>query len=139
LVVVRGAILEKPAHRQEAAGMLRRLAGGWHQVISAVHLQPAAGVRGRPRHGTRTTQVRFRDLPPGWLQWLLAAQEHQDKAGAYAAQGRAGALITDVRGPYTNVVGLPLDLTAALLARLGYIPSRVKSPRRERRDTPRRS
>ncbi len=139
LVVAGGSILEKPADAAEAARMLRRLGGRWHQVISAVHLCPAGGAPGAPLGGIRATRVRFQPLSPGWVDWLLAADEHADKAGAYAAQGRAGAVITDLRGPYTNVVGLPLDLTAGLLARLGYLPSGVSRRRPGRRGTRRRS
>jgi septum formation protein len=139
LVVVGGEILEKPASNTDAARMLGRIAGRWHRVISAVTLLPVGVPGALAMEGWRSTRVRFAPLSPRHVRWILAAGEHADKAGAYAAQGRASAFIREIRGSFSNVVGLPLDLTTELLGRAGYLPPPVSSPLRERRDTPPRS
>lgn len=114
-VAIRWEILGKPADDLEAAAMLRRLSGRAHRVYTAVAL----------RHGAQTfellvaTQVRFRELSDHDIALYLARGEALDKAGAYGIQGAGGALVADVRGSYTNVVGLPLAETLALLAREG--------------------
>ena len=64
---------------------------------------------------TVTTEVSFRDIEP-LLDWYLAADEWQGRAGGYAIQGRGAAFVRGIRGDYTNVVGLPV---AALVDLLG--------------------
>jgi septum formation protein len=59
-----------------------------------------------------TTEVEFRALDRPVLDWYLGTGEWRDRAGAYAIQGRGGALVNRIEGDYLNVVGLPL---AALL------------------------
>jgi septum formation protein len=66
------------------------------------------------------SQVGFKRLSEQELAAYLASGEWQGKAGGYAIQGRAAALIPWVAGSYSNVVGLPLFETAQLLTGLGY-------------------
>jgi septum formation protein len=134
LVVARGSILEKPATDDEASVMLRRLAGRWHTVITAVALVPQGVPGARSRSGACRSRVRFASLTPAGIRWLLAAGEHHDKAGAYALQGRAAAFITDQRGTASNVVGLPLDLVARLLGQAGLLPPLARARARRSRD-----
>ena len=123
-VVVRGRqVLGKPSGRADAARMLGLLAGRWHTVVSGVALEPVGLPGARTLSGFRRTRVRWDRLEARHLAWLLASGEHRDKAGAYAAQGRAAVFLRDLRGTYTNVLGLPLDLTTRLLARAGYDPA----------------
>jgi septum formation protein len=132
LVVVAGRILEKPADDREARSMLRRLAGRRHTVISGVCLTPSGLDGAREMSGWRATRVTFAPLGRAQLDWILAADEHHDKAGAYAVQGRAGLSIRAVSGSPSNVIGLPLDLVSELLGRAGFLPapvSRSSSPR----------
>ncbi|MDP1952322.1 MAG: Maf family protein, partial [Betaproteobacteria bacterium] len=49
--------------------------------------------------------------------------EPMDKAGAYGIQGRAGAFVSEIRGSYSGVMGLPLHETALLLRRFGIGPA----------------
>ena len=123
LVAIGSRILEKPRTTSEAARMLERLSGRWHEVISSVALVPACLAGFRPRQGSRRTRVRFTRLTPLQVSWILQAGEHLDKAGAYALQGRAGAFIRAIEGSCSNVIGLPLDLVSDLLGELGYMPA----------------
>jgi len=121
LVAIGNAIMEKPRDDVDAARMLHRLAGRWHDVFSGVSLVPVAIPGARAMHGLRRTRVRFGRLSPRQIRWILAAGEHHDKAGAYAIQGRAGAHVREIAGSPSNVIGLPLDLTVKLLERAGYL------------------
>jgi septum formation protein len=66
------------------------------------------------------SRVFMRRLTARTIEWYLATGEPMDKAGAYAVQGLGAALIERVVGSYTNVVGLPLRQTLALLRRFGW-------------------
>jgi septum formation protein len=67
-----------------------------------------------------TTIVAFKRLSEDELDWYIGCGEWQGKAGGYAIQGRAATLISWISGSYSNVVGLPLFETAALLSGAGY-------------------
>lgn len=119
IVVLRGEILGKPRDKDDAAGMLQRLAGHRHEVTTAYRI-----VFG-PREVDRavTTIVAFRLLDPRELDAYLASDEWSGKAGAYAVQGVAAAFVSELRGSATNVVGLPLAEVLADLRALGALPS----------------
>lgn len=109
-VVCEEAILGKPVDAQDAGRMLRLLSGRWHTVLTGVVL--AAGTD----HALHVeTRVRFRHLPQSEIDAYWASGEPADKAGAYALQGLGGALIERIEGSPSNVVGLPLAETLALL------------------------
>jgi septum formation protein len=114
VVVVEGAILGKPADRDDARRMLCTLSGRAHEVLTAVALVDPAGdvdeivVR---------TGVEFRRLAAEQIEHYLDSGEPFDKAGAYAVQGGAQTFVLQVRGSYSNVVGLPMEEVAALLRR----------------------
>ena len=103
-----------------AVRMLKELSGRQHQVHTAVALRPAGG--GAIETIVVTTQVSFRTLSDSEIERYVATGEPMDKAGAYGIQGRGGALVSTVDGSYTNVVGLPVEETLALLAPLGVTP-----------------
>jgi septum formation protein len=114
VVVVDGAIFGKPVDRDDGRRMLRALAGRVHQVLTAVVLH------GPQAEGTEflvSTDVEFRTLTAAEIDGYLETEEPFDKAGAYAVQGGARAFVRQVRGSYSNVVGLPMDEVAALLRR----------------------
>jgi septum formation protein len=108
--------LGKPADEAEAAAFLRLLSGRRHQVVTAVALQCPAGLR----HRTVETAVRFKRLSAAEIAAHVGSGEWRGKAGGYAIQGRAGALIPWIGGSYSNVVGLPLTETLNLLEGAGY-------------------
>ena len=114
-VVLNGKILGKPADRQEAENMLRQLSGRSHEVLTAIELRTAGGVQSRVSRSI----VTFRPIATAEVQTYWDSGEPCDKAGAYAIQGRAAIFVTDLRGSYSGVMGLPLFETAELLAAAG--------------------
>jgi septum formation protein len=115
-VVIDGEILGKPGHDARlGAEMLRRLGGRTHEVLTAVAVATAGGTFA----GVFTSRVTFRLLSEAEVAWYVGTGEGADKAGGYAVQGHAGAFITAVDGSPTNVIGLPLAETVALLRRAG--------------------
>jgi septum formation protein len=117
VVAVGRRILPKPTLTDEAAACLRLLSGRGHRVYSGLCLITP---RGRTRTRLVETRVRFKRLSREEIDTYLASGEWEGKAGGYAIQGRAGAFITRLIGSYTNVVGLPLYETMALLMGEGY-------------------
>ncbi|HTM20830.1 MAG TPA: Maf family protein, partial [Kofleriaceae bacterium] len=105
VVEIDGVILGKPESAAEAGAMLRRLIGRTHRVTTAFSLRDPDGRR-RDHHVT--TEVDVRAAGEDELLAYLDTGEWRGKAGAYAVQGIAAALVTAVRGSITNVVGLPL-------------------------------
>lgn len=107
--------LGKPADAAEATSMLEALAGRWHTVSTAWALS-WAGARPRPAaSGLVSTEVRIRDLSPAELAAYVATGEPFDKAGAYGIQGRGAAIVAEVRGDYSAVVGLPMEAVLVAL------------------------
>jgi len=114
-VVLDGNILGKPTDQQDAESMLRRLSGRTHEVLTAIALRTAAGLRSR----ISRSEVTFRAIAPAEAQAYWDSGEPRDKAGAYAIQGRAAVFIADLRGSFSGVMGLPLFETAELLDEAG--------------------
>ncbi|MEO0938098.1 MAG: nucleoside triphosphate pyrophosphatase [Pseudomonadota bacterium] len=108
-------ILGKPEDAVEARHFLDMLSGRRHRVITAVAL----------KRGTRlwqrdvVSQVRMKRLSEPEITSYLATGDWQGKAGGYAIQGPASALIPWISGSFTGIVGLPLAETAALLSAAG--------------------
>jgi septum formation protein len=113
-------ILPKPADEASARCCLELLSGRRHRVHGGIVL---AGPDGRFVSRRVDSQVAFKRLSEAEIAAYLRSGEWRGKAGGYAIQGRAAALIRWVCGSYSNVVGLPLFETAQLLAGLGYRPS----------------
>ena len=111
-VVVEGDILGKPRDEGEAAQMLGRLAGRWHEVLTGVALVRAE--TGRAVVGLERTRVRFAETSREEIEWHVRTGGLLDKAGAYAIQGRAALFIEAIEGDYWNVVGLPVRLVYEL-------------------------
>jgi septum formation protein len=117
IVVVDGEALGKPSGRAEAAAMLRRLRGRAHEVMTGVAVVDAA--TGGEAVETVISRVTMRAYSEAEIAEYVASDEPLDKAGAYAIQGAGGALVAGLEGSRSNVVGLPLGATAALLRRFG--------------------
>ena len=117
VVAVGRRILPKADLLDEAAQCLRLLSGRNHRVYTGVCLvTPKEAFRQR----LVETRVRFKRLSDEDIEAYLASGEWRGKAGGYAAQGLAGSFIVKIVGSYTNVVGLPLYETAALLSGEGF-------------------
>lgn len=115
-VTIDGRILAKAADGTEAAAMLRLLAGRVHQVMTGFVVIDGAGREHAERVTTEVAMVAFGEAR---LADYVASNEWRGKAGAYALQGIAAALVREVRGSVTNVIGLPLAEVLAVLAQTG--------------------
>jgi septum formation protein len=110
--VVQGhEIIGKPKDTEDAARMLRALAGQRHEVITAICLRRG----GRVVHDIASTSVWFAPLSEAEIAGYVASGEPMDKAGAYGIQGLASKFVERIDGSYSNVVGLPVALTYRLL------------------------
>ena len=111
-VTLGGRIYGKPADATEAVAMLEALGGHTHVVVSGLALiTPGAEL---VEHDS--TRVTFRPLTGRDLAEYVATREWEGRAGGYAIQGRGAALVEEVEGDYSNVVGLPVALLVRLLA-----------------------
>ena len=119
LVFFRQHVLGKPRDPEDARRMLRKLSGNWHEVYTGVTALRFTGSRVVENAIQVRTRVRFFRLQPSWIEWYLKTGEPFDKAGSYGCQGYGAALVQEYRGSYTNVVGLPLGETLALLETVG--------------------
>lgn len=117
VVVAGGRILPKAEVVDEAAACLRLLSGRAHRVYTSICLvTPKDAIRER----LVETRVRFKRLSRDEFEGYLASGEWRGKAGGYAIQGLAGTFVVKLVGSYTNVVGLPLYETVALLDGEGF-------------------
>jgi nucleoside triphosphate pyrophosphatase len=107
-------ILGKPENPEDAARMLRVLSGRTHRVITGIALVSAE----RTQVAAEVTAVQFLTLSEAEIQSYIATGEPNDKAGAYAIQGRAARWIPRIEGDYFNVVGLPISLVSTLIQSL---------------------
>jgi len=114
-VVLKGDILGKPASKSHGLEILGRLSGNCHRVITALCLRTHDDVSLRAVQ----TDVQFVTLDRQACEAYMATEEPWDKAGSYAIQGLGGAFVREIRGSYSNVVGLPLAETWELLAEHG--------------------
>lgn len=110
-------ILPKAESAAEARHCLALLSGRRHRVIGGVALVAPDGM---VRTRAVETRVAFKRLDRGEIAAYLVSGEWHGKAGGYAIQGLAAAYIGAVNGSYSNVVGLPLAETYALLTAVGF-------------------
>ena len=117
IVSSEGELLGKPATKEAAAAMLRRLAGYVLHVLTgvAVFSKPAGLIRTH----VETTAVHMRKLTEAEIKWYVNTGEPYDKAGGYGIQGKAAVFIEKIEGCYFNVVGLPLAALWQLLTAVG--------------------
>ena len=110
-------ILPKAESEEEAQAALALLSGRRHRVFSAVTLIDS---HGKARHRLSVSAVAFKRLDRAEIQAYLDSGEWRGKAGGYAIQGRAEALVRMISGSHSGIVGLPLYETRALLRAAGY-------------------
>jgi septum formation protein len=109
-----GKIIGKPESKQHAFEIWSALSGQWHDVYSGLCVATSVQMLSTAVR----TQVEFQQLSHAEMEKYWATGEPIGKAGAYAIQGIAAQYIPQIRGSYSNVVGLPLYETAQLLERV---------------------
>lgn len=107
-------VLGQPADADAARGMLRRLAGREHRVLSGVAVIGAGEAT-----ACVETRVHLRALPDDELEAYVATGEWRGRAGGYAIQAEGGGLVATIDGDLDNVIGLPVAALRALLAAEG--------------------
>ena len=110
-------ILPKAEDEATARKCLELLSGRRHRVLSAIALRAPDGSM---RERLSETQLKFKRLSSQEVDAYLASGEWEGKAGGYAIQGMAEALIPWIQGSHSGVVGLPLYETRALLKAAGF-------------------
>ena len=99
--------LAKAADAEEAYKMLSRLSGTWHEVITSVCFTTTR----EQRTVNQTTRVKFAALTESEIRFYISNFQPFDKAGGYGIQEWIGLIgIEEIKGSYTNVVGLPTQL-----------------------------
>ncbi|NAS12972.1 Maf family nucleotide pyrophosphatase [Poritiphilus flavus] len=99
--------LGKPVDAKDAADMLTRLSGSWHEVISAICIT----TRTMQETVYHSTEVHFMDLSVSEIDHYIKTYKPYDKAGAYGIQEWIGLIgIDEIRGSYFNVMGMPTHL-----------------------------
>jgi septum formation protein len=116
-------VLGKPADAEDAVRLLARLVGRTHSVLTGVAVAESAGLTVRSR--VVQSRVLMRPADEGEIRRYVASGEPLDKAGAYAAQGEGRRFIERIEGSVSNVIGLPIEETLALLREAGLRPLRA--------------
>jgi septum formation protein len=116
-----GQVLGKPRDARDALVMFERLSGAVHTVETRFVLAPPEALAPPAHAETVSTRVVFRPISPAEARAYVATGEGTDKAGGYAAQGRAASFVRRFEGSYTNVVGLPLCEVLVALHALGWL------------------
>ncbi len=114
-VTIDGRVLAKAADADEARVMLTSLSGRSHEVLTAFALRGPGGEAAE----LISTTVEMIDFSGELLEQYVTSREWEGKAGAYAVQGIGAALVAQLRGSVTNVIGLPLAEVVLCLRRLG--------------------
>ena len=121
-------LFEKPRDTADAVEILSYLSGKWHHVTTAWHLRfcphEQTDDATHSQRGHCTTQVKFRTLTDHEINAYIRSGEGTDKAGSYGIQGIGAALVEQVQGDFSNVVGLPMPDVLHALASVGVIPQR---------------
>lgn len=115
IVVINSDILGKPKNCEDAFRMLSELQGKWHEVLTGISVSMNDKIISYVEH----TRVKFKALTEAEILEYLETGESDDKAGAYAIQGKGALLIERIDGDFYNVVGLPLCVLGKMLADFG--------------------
>ena len=119
IVVLGKKILGKPQGKKEALDMLLSLRGRTHEVLTACCITDTRS--DAEETFVLKTAVTMAHHPPSVLEGYVDSGEPLDKAGGYAIQGSGCFLINSIHGSYTNVIGLPLPETLAVLLKIKAI------------------
>jgi len=119
IVVYKNRILGKPVNENEAFKTLQLVKGMWHKVITGFCVLNVD--REITYHDAVETRVFMKDLVDGEIMNYIRTSEPLDKAGSYAVQGKGGYMAKEIKGSYSNVVGLPICEVAEVLLSLGIL------------------
>jgi len=117
VVVLGEQVLGKPRDPEHAVAILGQLVGRTHRVVTGVTLLPSAGGGAHRTRVESTVQLRAADRDE--IVRYVATGEPLDKAGAYGFQGDGRRFVAALEGSESNVIGLPMRETLALLAAAG--------------------
>ncbi len=117
IVLIQGEILGKPQTPDDVLRMLGKLSGREHEVFTGFAVARAEGKR-FVADAVRSS-VMFKEITPDEMAWYSDLDEPYDKAGGYAVQGTGAFFIREIRGSYTNVMGLPLCEVVETLKAVG--------------------
>ncbi len=117
VVVLNGEILGKPKDETDAVRMLQSLSGQAHHVYTGVCVTLVTESGMRSWQAADDTEVVFETLTKRRIDEYVASGSPMDKAGAYGIQD--GGLVREIRGSFSNVVGLPLELCKRLFTEIG--------------------
>ncbi len=115
IVLLENSIIGKPVDPGDARGILQRLSGRVHEVLTGVCIR----YRGEEHYDYARTAVHFTHISEGELEYYLEHEHYMDKAGAYAIQGMASVFVEKIDGCYFNVMGFPLNLFYSMLKGMG--------------------
>lgn len=110
-------VLDKPVDEKDAERIVRTLSGRRHKVYGGICVIDAAGT---VRTRLCETTVAFRRLSEDEVSTFVASRQWEGKAGGYAVQGLAATFVKFISGSHSNIVGLSLYDTAAMLKAAGY-------------------
>ncbi|MDI6756849.1 MAG: Maf family protein [Endomicrobiia bacterium] len=117
VVFLNGRVIGKPRSSPHAESILRSLSGSVSEVYTGVAVLDSAS--GKIHSGAALSVVTMRRLTPAEIK--SAAGRHLDKAGAYAVQEKNDAFVSQIKGDYYNVVGLPVGLLLRILKSFGVV------------------
>jgi septum formation protein len=119
VVILGQTILGKPGSENEAKQMLEMLSGNTHKVATGYSLLNETGAV--LHQEVVFTDVKFKSLAPHEIEGYIKTGEPMDKAGAYGIQGTGSFMVEEIRGSFTNVVGLPLSAIVDTLSELNLL------------------
>ncbi len=115
IVVAKGKLFGKPKNRENAKNMLKTLSGKWHKVITSLCVNISRNGETKKYLTHDICKVKFLKLSDDEIDKYLDCGEYNDKAGAYAIQGKSGMFIEKIYGSYATVIGLPTHLLYQIL------------------------
>jgi len=119
IVVHKGRVMGKPKNDDEAMDMLTTLQGKWHKVLTAYCILNVS--KQACYQDVVETKVFIKDLTSAEIKRYIKTSEPFDKAGSYAVQGKGGYMVKEIKGSYSNVVGLPICEITQVLMSLGVL------------------
>ncbi len=121
IVVFKGKILGKPRDKEDAYFTLKRLSGNWHEVITGCYIIDNSNESKQIEQFFVNSMVFLDKMDDDIIRKYIETKEPMDKAGSYAVQGVGSFFVKEIKGSYTNVIGLPLNEVVTSLLRLKAI------------------